>query len=296
MQQLQVSVDGGEDVEEYRRLLTREPDSLRFAEYADRLRRVGKLEDARTVCRRGLERHPAYPTGHVIMGDILSDLGNPAEAEAEWRQALRLDPGHPLAHVRLGDLYLSRGERDRAILAFEAALIYSPGLSEARERLAEIRGPEATSRSGGTVESGEPPRTPGERPTWLSADRFQALLERLAASSAMDEAAIVDNEGAVLAGTESVRQIRSVSPAAVSFAARAKALLLRLGAGRLRSALALGEEVGVRIVPLGDITLLCAVRHESRVAEADTEIEEALAVGARDDAGERLDESKCAGK
>ena len=285
MQHSQVSFERGEELEEYRRLLAREPDSLRFAEYADRLRRVGKLEDARTVCKRGLARHPAYPTGHVVMGDILSDLGNPAEAEAEWRQALRLDPGHPLAHVRLGELHLSRGERDPAILAFEAALIYSPGLSEARDRLAEIRGPDAASDDG-TVQPGKPSRTPGERPTWLSADRFQGLLERLAASSAVDEAAIVDNEGAVLADTGSVRQISSASPAAVSFAAEAKALLFRLGAGRLRSALALSDGAGVRIVPLGDITLLCAVRHESRLAEADIEIEEALAVGPRDDAGE----------
>lgn len=286
MQHLQVSVDGGEDLEQYRRLLAREPDSLRFAEYADRLRRVGKLEDARTVCNLGLARHPAYPTGHVIMGDILSDLGNPAEAEVEWRQALRLDPGHPLAHVRLGELHLSRGERDRAILAFEAALVYSPGLSEARDRLAEIRGPEETSRGGGAVQPEEPPRTPGERPTWLSADRFQGLLERLADSSTVDEAAIVDSAGVVLAATESAGQIRSVSPGAVSFRVEAKALLLRLGAGRLRSALALSDGAGVRIVPLGDITLLCAVRHESRVDEADLEIEEALAVRARDDAGE----------
>ena len=114
MTELEVADDRQAAVERYRRILSRDPGSLRFAEFADELRRRGSLSEAAAVCARGLLRHPHYATGHVVMGEIFRDRKLPEKAEQEWREALRLDPGHPRAHLRVGELCLERGDTERA--------------------------------------------------------------------------------------------------------------------------------------------------------------------------------------
>lgn len=277
MQQTQVRPSAGGDFEEYGRLLAREPDSLRFAEYADLLRRAGQLADAREVCERGLARYPGYPTGRVVMGDILSDLGKPAEAEGEWRQALTLDPGHPLAHVRLGSLYLSRGDTERAAAAFEAALIYSPAHDEARAKLTEMRGADPLPRESAADGPDADRRRPGDRPAWLTDERTRDFVARLAASPCIDSAAVVDGEGAIQALSGERSAAGRMGPAGVAFAGEAISLLRRLGAGRLRSALIRGGALCLRIVPVGEWTLIVAATPGGPVGEVDTEIEGALA-------------------
>ncbi len=265
----------------------REPNSLRFAEYADRLRRLGQLADAVSICERGLERHPSYSTGHVVMGEILSDSGEGEQAEAEWHRALKLDPGHPRAHVRLGELYLSRGDTGRAITAFEAALLSSPDLPEARAGLAEAKGPEPDPRTVKAETLQDRLRTPGERPEWLSADRFHDLVQSLAACPSLEAAALADDAGAAVAGELPRALSTGAGEAAVSFLGDARALLSRLGAGRLRSALICCDTFSLRCVPLGDLALVAALGPNVPIHQADLHIEAALAALER---GEREDE------
>ncbi len=286
MQQTEARASAGGDLQEYHRLLAREPDSLRFAEYADLLRRGGQLLDAREVCERGLARHPGYPTGHVVMGDIHNDLGDPGKAEAEWRHALTLDSGHPLAHLRLGDLHLSRGDRDRAVAAFEAALIYSPDQAEARAKLTELRGSDPLPDEFAAASPEAASRRPGERPAWLDERRLQDLVSRLASSPHIEEAALADGEGAVWAHSSERTMAGSTGPAGTSFAEEAMSLLARLGAGRLRSALIRSDASCLRIVPLGEWTLLAAIAIEAHIGEVDAAIEAVLADNPGDSAEE----------
>ena len=279
MQDVEAIAGGREEVDEYHRLLAREPNSLRFAEYADRLRRFGQLEDALAICQRGLARHAAYSTGHVVMGEILIDSGKAKEAEAEWRRALQLDPGHPRAHLRLGELYLSRDETDHAIAAFETALLHSPEFPEARAKLAEAQGPSPTLRAGEPKPLRDRPRTPGERPEWLTADRFGDLVQHVSACPCVATAALVDSSGAPVSGELPEMAGRTRGEAPVSFLVEARALLSRLGAGRLRSALVCSNALSLRCVPLGDLTLLATLRWRSPVGEADDQIEECIASG-----------------
>jgi len=286
VQDVEAIAGSREELQEYRRLLTRDPDSLRFAEYADRLRRFGQLEDALAICQGGLARHPAYSTGRVVMGEILIDSGKADEAEAEWRRALHLDPGHPRAHLRLGELYLSRGETDQAIAAFETALLHSPEFPEARAKLAEAKGPSPTLAAGEPKPLEDRLRTPGERPEWLTADRFGDLVQCVAACACVETAALADSSGSPVSGELPEMAGGTAGEAPMSFLVEARALLSRLGAGRLRSALICSDTLSLRCVPLGGLALLAALRSRSPVGEADEQIEECIAGGQRSEGNE----------
>jgi tetratricopeptide (TPR) repeat protein len=264
-----------EELEEYQRLLVRDPDSLRFAEYADLLRRAGRLDDARTICEHGLNRHPAYSTGHVVMGEILSDAKRPADAENEWHEALRLDPGHPRAHFRLGELHLSRGEQEQAVREIEMALLYSQDFPEARAKLVELRGlgepapmPSRDPRTRGG-------RIPGKRPAWLTEDGFPALLVRASDCPSVEAAGLYDISGALLEGERASADTAAEGEAAATFLSDARVLLSRLGAGRLRSALICGHELNLRCLPLGDVALVVQL-HTRSIDTSDDEVEQVL--------------------
>jgi tetratricopeptide (TPR) repeat protein len=220
------------------------------------------------------------------MGDILNDLGKPAEAEGEWRRALTLDPGHPVAHVRLGSLHLSRGDTERAAAAFEAALIYSPAHDEARAKLTEMRGAGPLPRESVAEGPDADRRRPGDRPGWLTDERAHDFVARLAASPHIDNAAVVDGEGAVQALSGERSAAGGMGPPGVSFTGEARSLLRRLGAGRLRSALIRGGALCLRIVPVGEWTLIVAAARGGPVGEVDAEIEGALADEPPDSADE----------
>lgn len=286
MQDVEAIAGSREELQEYRRLLTRDPDSLRFAEYADRLRRFGQLEDALAICQGGLARHPGYSTGRVVMGEILIDSGKADEAEDEWRRALHLDPGHPRAHLRLGELYLSRGETDQAIAAFETALLHSPEFPEARAKLAEAKGPSPTLPAGEPKAREDRLRTPGERPEWLTANRFGDLVERVSACPSVETASLLDSSGSPVCGDLPETVGGPTGEAPMSFLAEARSLLSRLGAGRLRSALICSDTLSLRCVPLGDLALVAALRSRSRLGEADMQIEECMAGGERSEGNE----------
>jgi tetratricopeptide (TPR) repeat protein len=275
-----------EELEDYQRLLVRDPDSLRFAEYADHLRQAGQLDEARTICEHGLARHPAYSTGHVVMGEILSDANRLTEAESAWREALRLDPGHPRAHFHLGELHLSRGEREHAIEELEAALLHSQDFPEARAKLAELKG----SAEPAAPESRDPRdrggRMPGKRPEWLTDDELPTLMARAAGCPSAATAALLGGSGALLRGELPRADTPTGGEAAVGFLEDARNLLSRLGAGRLRSALICGEELDLRCVPLGDLALVVRLCGESPIDAADEEIEEALLNPGRDGSDE----------
>ena len=283
MSNLEATDNGRAEAEECRRLLQRDPDSLRFAELADHLRRAGLTSDATAVCARGLMRHPGYATGHVVMGEIFRDAGMMDKAEREWLEALSLDPGHPRAHLRLGELYQSQGESNRAVAAFEAALLSNPQFAEARSRLAEMRGDFPQERADpGEAPTDEGRWHPGERPVWLTSSRFEDLVAAVRGCPPVETAALVDSDGLLLAGEmPAPRDPEAAAKTVVQAVARARDLLARLGAGRLRSALIRGKKGSFRCLSLGDLTLITELKPKTSVEPAETEIEEAIA-GARE--------------
>lgn len=273
------------DVDRYRRLLEREPGSLRFAEFADQLRRDGKISDATAICARGLAHNPSYATGHVVMGDIFRDAGLPDRAEAEWREGLRLDNTHPQAYLRLGELHLSRGEPERAVAMLEAALLHNPGLPQAQAKLAEAR--RRLSGEGGAGQDEDPsakPWRPGERPGWLTSERFEELVEAVAERRSVEAAALVNLEGLLLEGSMPVAgRLGGGAGVAADLVAEARDLMRRLAGGRLRAALVQGAGGSLYCLALGDLTLAATLKPGAQVGAARAELEGAIATVNRPD-------------
>jgi len=267
------------DVDRYRRLLEREPGSLRFAEFADQLRRDGKISDATAICARGLAHNPGYATGHVVMGDIFRDAGLPDRAEAEWREGLGLDSTHPQAYLRLGELHLSRGEPERAVAMFEAALLHNPGFPEAQAKLAEAR--RRLSGEGGAEqdEAASARRWRlGERPAWLTSERFEELVEAVADCRSVEAAALVNLDGLLLEGSMPVPgRVGGGAGVTADLVAEARDLMRRLAGGRLRAALVQGEGGSLYCLALGDLTLAATLKPGAQVGAARAELEGAIA-------------------
>ena len=279
MTELEVADDRQAAVERYRKILSRDPGSLRFAEFADELRRHGSLSEAAAVCARGLLRHPHYATGHVVMGEIFRDRKLPEKAEQEWREALRLDPGHPRAHLRVGELCLERGDTEQAASESEAALLLNPESPEAYALMAGARGESGGKTTGGkTEEVSIGSWRPSRRPSWLTADRLEEVVAAVCDCPSVEGAILANADGLALAGgLASSGDPQAGTAMAVELVRRAREWMVRLGAGKLRAALVQGRKGGVRCLSLGDLTLVASLKPEARAGTLDAEIEDALA-------------------
>lgn len=94
--------------------LARDPSSLVFLPLAETLRRQGRLDLARKVASRGLERHPKNPDAHDQLARIHADHGDLQAAFDEWAMVLRLVPGHLGAIKGMAFIRFQQGRLDEA--------------------------------------------------------------------------------------------------------------------------------------------------------------------------------------
>jgi tetratricopeptide (TPR) repeat protein len=98
-----------------------DPGSPAFLPLAEVYRREGRLEVARRLCTRGLERHPEQVEAHVLLGRIYREGGELEKAFDELDIALGLDPEHHAARRAAGYLALERRDWPAAVRHLEAA-------------------------------------------------------------------------------------------------------------------------------------------------------------------------------
>jgi len=63
-----------------------------FARRAAERRAAGDVKEAARICTEGLQRHPWYATGMLILGGCYEELGRTAEAVLQFRKALAVHP------------------------------------------------------------------------------------------------------------------------------------------------------------------------------------------------------------
>ncbi|MFC1628578.1 tetratricopeptide repeat protein [Gemmatimonadota bacterium] len=89
-------------------------DDLLFASDTQALLREGRFEEAVQLGREGVEAHPHYATGHLILGIAHLDAGQYEEARLELEEARRLDGPGPALLDALTVCYDSLGLTDLA--------------------------------------------------------------------------------------------------------------------------------------------------------------------------------------
>jgi 2-polyprenyl-3-methyl-5-hydroxy-6-metoxy-1,4-benzoquinol methylase/Flp pilus assembly protein TadD len=76
--------------------------------------------------RRVLALQPDNAVAHCNLGNVQSNMGQPAEAEASYQKAIALRPDYTGAIVNLGNLYRARGELNGAEKCYRCAVALTP--------------------------------------------------------------------------------------------------------------------------------------------------------------------------
>ncbi len=109
------------------------PEGRVFTHLAEAYRRAGELDRAREILERGLQRHPDYPSAHVVLGRVLADQGRDDEAGAAFRRVLDLDPENLIARRSLAETARAAGRDEDALTHYRALLANDPGAQDIRD-------------------------------------------------------------------------------------------------------------------------------------------------------------------
>jgi tetratricopeptide (TPR) repeat protein len=131
------------------------PDSYVFAPLADAYRKAGKLDEAVAICRKGLGKHPEYPSGHVVEGKCHFDVGMLDEAEKSFGKVLELDANNLVALKFLGMIQAGRGRLVEAGEYFKHILVLDPENREIKGMLDDIREVEQPTAADGPDDTGD---------------------------------------------------------------------------------------------------------------------------------------------
>jgi tetratricopeptide (TPR) repeat protein len=97
--------------------------ALAYFGYGQALARLGKLEDAEAILRRGLEQDPTSAEGYTALSLVLVDEHHLSEAENVAQKAVQLpDPNAWKARLALACVRVNRGEYQAAVEHLEAFL------------------------------------------------------------------------------------------------------------------------------------------------------------------------------
>ncbi|MBW3629735.1 MAG: tetratricopeptide repeat protein [Gemmatimonadetes bacterium] len=106
--------------------VAKDPGSTSFLPLAEVYRREGRLEVARRLCVRGLERHPEQVDAHFLLGRIYRESGEMEKAFDELDIALSLDPEHQPSRRAIGYLSLERRDWSAAARHLQEAARHDP--------------------------------------------------------------------------------------------------------------------------------------------------------------------------
>jgi tetratricopeptide (TPR) repeat protein len=165
-------------IDDLRRRVDADPTSIAFAALAEEYRRIGKFQDAVDVCRRGLERHPAYLSAKVTLARALIELKQLDQAQRELDDVLRIAPENLAAIRARADVHHRRGLLPETF-DFEAAH------AEFHRETASNEPPTAEPPTTETPAADTPT---AERPTEAEVDQTPIAHETRAAASQPDVA------------------------------------------------------------------------------------------------------------
>jgi len=128
-----------QDIQKYEKILVEDPQSRAFAPLAEAYRKVGKLDDAIRVAEAGLEIHPGYTGGLIVLGRAHYEKKELDKATEVLKKGVSETPESYLGQKFLGKVLKDKGEVQDALRALEAANLLSPDDDEVVRLLEEIR-------------------------------------------------------------------------------------------------------------------------------------------------------------
>jgi tetratricopeptide (TPR) repeat protein len=127
-----------EAIEEYRKILARDPMSKIFATLAEAYRELGMHAQAEKVALDGIRRHPQYVSGYVALGRTLGDQNRFKEALPVLKKATEVDPQNLLAWHLMAHCHLQLNDSKEALRCFKMVLFLNPLSEKARKAVQKL--------------------------------------------------------------------------------------------------------------------------------------------------------------
>ncbi|GFO66822.1 hypothetical protein GMLC_04010 [Geomonas limicola] len=114
------------EIQRFENMLEADPRSLSFAPLSELYRKLGLLDDAILVAKKGCRLHPDYPGGFFALGAAFFDKGIKDEARSALERAAELNPEHVRALKLLSQLYVDEGDLRLAQKVLNQVLVQNP--------------------------------------------------------------------------------------------------------------------------------------------------------------------------
>jgi tetratricopeptide (TPR) repeat protein len=119
-------------MERYKKILENDPNSQVFAILAEAMRQRGQLKEAEKIARYGVQRHPKFSGGFLILGKILSDQKRFDEGFLILQKVVELDSQNLLGYQCLGDICLQTARPKEALKYYKMVLFLNPQSEKAQ--------------------------------------------------------------------------------------------------------------------------------------------------------------------
>lgn len=120
------------DIKKYEDTLDKDPKSYCFAPLSELYRKVGMVDDAINIAKRGCELHPDYVGGYMALGRAYFEKGMNAECRQALEKVVRVTPDNLLAQRILGQIYIDAGDVAAAEESLKTILAQNPDDTESR--------------------------------------------------------------------------------------------------------------------------------------------------------------------
>jgi len=120
------------EIKKYEDTLERDPNSYCFAPLSELYRKLGMVDDAIIVAKRGCEIHPEYVGGYMALGRAYLEKGMNAESREALEKVIRVTPDNLLAQRILSKIYIDAGEVAAAEKSLIIILSQNPDDSESQ--------------------------------------------------------------------------------------------------------------------------------------------------------------------
>jgi len=125
-------------LEELEAKLKENPFAREFFDLAAAYQKMGRLEDAKKVCGKGLEKYPGHFQARLLLTRILIAEGKFKEAKLNVDRVLMVVPDNVAANFLAGDVNYSLGDMETALRFYKVVQLFEPGRTDVEEKIAAI--------------------------------------------------------------------------------------------------------------------------------------------------------------